>query len=207
MVYGIQNKFKLDKNFNLKIGLSYEGKINVYDKENFLSGSTNGTSGILLVLADSLENTIFIPASFSGGFGLVFKESISLFFDYKMQDFSKFKYTQNNFSGNLNKIYSVGLQYLPKPDLKGNIWERSVYRIGGYSSNGSYKINNVAVPEFGLSVGFGLSAKYQSPPMLNLAFEYIQRGNTGRDFLLEKFFRVNVGITINDRWFLKRKID
>ena len=85
--------------------------------------------------------------------------------------------------------------------------ERSVYRLGGYSSNGAYKINNVAVPEMGLSLGFGLSAKYQSPPMLNLAFEYIQRGNTGRDFLLEKFYRVNVGITINDRWFVKRKIE
>lgn len=207
LVYGIQNKFKLNKNFNLKIGISYEGKIRINNKENLLSGTTNGSSGILLVLADSLENNIFVPASYSAGFGIVFKESVSLFFDYKMQDFSQFKFAQNNFSGNLNQIYSLGIQYLPKPDLKGNVLERSVYRLGGYSSNGVYKINNTAVPEIGLSFGFGLSAKYQSPPMLNLAFEYIQRGNTGRDFLLEKFYRVNVGITINDRWFVKRKIE
>ena len=207
MVYGIQNKFKLHKNLNLKMGISYEGKISLNNKESFLSGTTNGSSGVLLVLADSLENAILVPASYSAGFGIVFKESVSIFFDFRMQDFSQFKYSQNNFSGNLNQIYSVGLQYLPKPDLKGNVLQRSVYRLGGYTSNGSYKINNVAVPEVGLSVGFGLSAKYQSPPMLNLAFEYIQRGNTGRDFLLEKFYRVNLGITINDRWFLKRKID
>jgi hypothetical protein len=207
MVYGIQNQFKLRKNLNLKIGISYEGQISINNKENFLSGSTNGSSGILLVLADSIENTIIIPPSYSAGFGLVFKESVSVFFDYKMQDFSQFEYAQTNFSGNLNQIYSFGIQYLPKPDLKGNVLERSVYRIGGYSSNGSYKINNVSVPEIGLSLGVGLSAKYQSPPMLNLAFEYIQRGNTGRDFLLEKFYRINLGITINDRWFVKRKID
>jgi hypothetical protein len=207
MVYGLQNKFKLNKNINLQVGFSYENKINLKDEENFLSGTTNGSSGILLVLADSISKNLVIPASFSAGFGIVLKESVSVFFDYKTQDFSSVKYLQENFSGNLNQIYSLGIQYLPKPDLKGNVLERSVYRLGGYSSNGSYKINNVSVPEIGLSVGFGLSAKYQSPPMLNLAFEYIQRGNTGRDFLLEKFYRINVGITINDRWFLKRKID
>lgn len=206
-IYGIQNKFSLNKNWGLNLGISYSDKIKLENKEINLSGTTNGVSGILLVLADTFKTKQYLPASISGGIGISFKEIYQLFLDYKQQDWSKITYLQSRFSGNKNQIYSAGLQITPKPDLKGNFFERCSYRAGGSYATGSLRINGQALPEYSVSMGVGIAPNYQRPPMLNISFEYSQRGAKNLNVLFEQFYKINLGITINDKWFIKRRID
>jgi hypothetical protein len=42
--------------------------------------------------------------------------------------------------------------------------------------------------------------------MLNLAFEYLKRGNNN-NLLKENLFRFSVGLNLSDLWFGKRKYD
>ena len=43
--------------------------------------------------------------------------------------------------------------------------------------------------------------------LLNLGFEIGQRGTLDNNFIKEKFISARIGITINDKWFIRRKID
>jgi hypothetical protein len=42
---------------------------------------------------------------------------------------------------------------------------------------------------------------------MNIGFEWGKRGTTAADLIEEKYFRVNIGLSLNDRWFQKRKIN
>ena len=70
-------------------------------------------------------------------------------------------------------------------------------------------INNQDLPEYGIAFGMGLPLKREQTtvPQLNIGFEYGKRGQTGNDLIEETFYKINIGITINDRWFIKRRYD
>ena len=46
-----------------------------------------------------------------------------------------------------------------------------------------------------------------SQSIINVGFEIGQRGTTENQLIQEKYFKAVVGITLNDRWFIKRKYD
>jgi hypothetical protein len=70
-------------------------------------------------------------------------------------------------------------------------------------------INDVDFSEYGITFGIGLPVRRaeNSYPRLNLGFEYGNKGTTDAGLIKEKFFNMNVGVTVNATWFRKRKYD
>jgi hypothetical protein len=68
------------------------------------------------------------------------------------------------------------------------------------------------LPQLGLSFGMGLPiANYNrlapgQATLLNLALEYGKRGNND-NLLKENMFRLSVGFSLSDIWFVKRKYE
>ena len=119
-------------------------------------------------------------------------------------------------------------RFYGQPDLLANKWE---IRIGtqlqpvskkSYFTNVSYRaglfygpdyvyVNNKKLNQFGGSFGLGLPVPIsrQAPEqftLINLAFEYIKRGNND-NLLRENLFRFSLGFSLSDIWFKKRKYD
>ena len=67
-------------------------------------------------------------------------------------------------------------------------------------------VNNQAINDFGITFGLGLPLG-NNFSNVNLGFELGRRGTTNAGLVEEDYFRINVGLSLNDKWFRKRKIN
>lgn len=80
------------------------------------------------------------------------------------------------------------------------------YRTGFRYNSSIIKIENEDISEFGISFGLTLPLR-KTFSTLNLGAELGQRGKDEGGLTKENFFKLQVGVTINDKWFIKRKYD
>ncbi|MEI9807151.1 MAG: hypothetical protein WDO16_04250 [Bacteroidota bacterium] len=85
------------------------------------------------------------------------------------------------------------------------------YRAGFFFGPDYIKVKE-KLPVWGATFGLGLPLRNynrQTPwqaTMINLAFEYIKRGND-QNILKENMFRISVGFSLSDFWFIKKQYD
>ena len=76
--------------------------------------------------------------------------------------------------------------------------------------NTPYKVSNEQVKDKGVTVGFtlpfGRSTIYDMY-QLNTALGYGVRGTTDSGLVQENYFKFDIGVTINSRWFIKRRLE
>jgi hypothetical protein len=74
-------------------------------------------------------------------------------------------------------------------------------------------MNNEQLPEYGITLGLSLPLKkfkYETEKfgsMLNLSMGYMHRGNGSATSINEDYVTLNVSVTLNDKWFIKRKFN
>ena len=120
--------------------------------------------------------------------------------------------TTNSFHdyGNSNRI-SFGGFYIPKINSISSYWDRVTYRAGvrfentGLLVNGSSSTGFTKIKDFGISFGLGLPLKDLSN--LNLGIEYGKKGSTINNLIQENYFNFKLSLSLNDKWFQKRRID
>ena len=103
--------------------------------------------------------------------------------------------------------YAVGVEYLPNP-FKRNYFSRIKYRAGAYFANSYAKMaDGNSANEFGVSAGFGLPI-FQNKSILNVAAQYIKVKPENQGTLLEEnYLRLSIGLTFNERWFAKWRVE
>jgi hypothetical protein len=103
----------------------------------------------------------------------------------------------------------VGGQIRPEP--KKNYFSNVAFRAGFFIGQDYIHVGN-NLPLAGLSFGMGLPlANYNQlartqASIINVSLEYIKRGNND-NLLKENIFRVSVGLSLSDLWFVKRKYE
>ena len=104
---------------------------------------------------------------------------------------------------------NIGLDYLPHPDLQGGKYLEHVhYRFGVGYATPYYNINGQNGPkELSVSAGIGLPIVnvWNNRSVLNISGQWIRNAADG--FITENTFRINIGITFNERWFMKWKVN
>lgn len=101
---------------------------------------------------------------------------------------------------------SVGGFYTPKFNSFTSLLSRMTYRAGFRYESTGLMINNVGVEEKAVTAGVGIPVgRFASN--LNIGFEYGTRGALKNDMVKENYIAVSVGISLNDRWFEKRKFE
>jgi hypothetical protein len=104
-------------------------------------------------------------------------------------------------------IIGVGGQWIPDFfTVSKGFWRRSIFRAGvQYEQTPlvfeGQKINDYSL-RLGTSVPFG-----RGGGVLNLTLIGGRKGTLDKNLVRETYFRAHIGITINDRWFLKPKYD
>ena len=103
---------------------------------------------------------------------------------------------------------AVGAQYLP--DVFGKTYlKRMTYRAGANFSTPYMKVNGKDGPsEFGLTAGVGLPIvnKWNKRSSVNVNLQWFRRASSEAGMIKENFFMINVGMSFNERWFMKYKI-
>ncbi|MFV1448671.1 hypothetical protein VBZ51_05970 [Maribacter sp. HS] len=189
---------------------------NLVSKNDRQLGSFSVASGVTIeelevnLAAQNLENTeLKIPTTTTLGIG--YGEDYKWFVgaEYSFQEMSSF---ENAFLGSANVAYedassfAFGAFLTPDHDSFTSYLKRVTYRAGLRLDKTGMLVNDVDINNFGITFGLGLPLG-RSFSNLNLGFEFGRRGTTKADLIEESYFKFNVGLSLNDRWFQKRKIN
>ena len=102
---------------------------------------------------------------------------------------------------------SIGVNWTPNP-LSLRYFDHLQYRIGAGYSTPYYKINGKDGPsELSVSAGIGIPIVnfWNNRSVLNISGQWVQTKATG--FIKENTFRLNIGLTFNERWFAKWRVE
>ena len=160
----------------------------------------------------STKGYIYIPLMQSVGIGFKSGDKFTVLFDGGYQQWSKYSFFGEN--QKLRDLYrgSVGFQYLPRRAAVGEFayLKRMNYRIGARYNTGNLVFNNKSLGEYAFSAGVGLPAgggRFKLFAMANISAEYGVMGTSQNQLIQAKYVRVVIGLTFNDRWFIKTKYD
>ena len=109
---------------------------------------------------------------------------------------------------NLTKM-ALGVQWTPDPFDK-RYWKRIRYRAGVSYTTPYLKINGMDGPsELSLTAGAGLpiTNRTNNRSVVNFGVQWLRRSASGAGMVKENYLLLNLGITFNERWFMKYKIE
>ncbi len=217
------NSYKLD------IGAQYTFKIN--SKDNVTLGATYslghdlGGSATLQEISNSLNTSdtttvthnkaIGIPHTYSVGLAWYHTKKIRLGADYTLQQWSKcifpdltnkgYEVTKSAYQDR-HKV-ALGGEFVNNANSRKYL-DRVHVRAGASYATPYLNINGHDGPkEISASIGLGLpiSNSWNNRSMLNISAQWAQNNATG--MIRENTFRINIGITFNERWFQKWKVE
>jgi hypothetical protein len=179
--------------------------------------SSNSTISKADTASYTLGNALSIPTSY--GFGLAYNhgQQFRMGADFTMQKWGSVDYpsfdsqakTYTMKSGLLKDSYRLNLggEWTPRP-MGRRFLQRVRYRAGVGMATPYYYINGKEGPkEFSASLGFGIPIMngYNGRSYLNISGQVVNR--SADNMIKETMFRLNIGLTFNERWFAKWKVD
>ena len=209
--FGFQWQHSLNANNLLTVGLTTSVGHKLNANADVVTVTTNPqTSTTSATKPTELENAFSLPWAFGIGATLLHKNSLTAGFDYSLQKWGSIDYPvydsrgynmTNNYYCDRHKV-AVGADWIPNP-LSRKFLNQVHYRIGASYATPYYKIKGSDGPnELTLSAGFGLPV---SRSMVHISGQWVRSKATG--FVTENTFRINIGLTFNERWFAKWKVD
>ena len=104
---------------------------------------------------------------------------------------------------------AAGAQFTPNP-YNRRYWNRIQYRLGAHYSTPYLVVNGLTGPkEYGITAGFGLpiSNIRDNRSMINFSMQWLQRSPSAQNMIKENYLMFNLGMTFNEQWFMKFKIN
>lgn len=155
------------------------------------------------------KGRVSLPLMQSVGIGIKHGESMNFFLDAGHQQWSRFSFLGNNQGLRDQFRFSGGMQWQPNRNAVGTgaYFKRAFYRAGARYNTGYLFLKGNQINEYAVSGGLGLPVGRRVFTIVNLSAEYGVGGTTNNQLVRETFLRFVVGLTFNDRWFIKPKYD
>lgn len=217
---GLQYRIPLTRNLLLSAGISGQlaQRLNARQdilRETYTFDDISGQQRLDSVsdIRDQ-KGKVRLPSGFTAGIMLqkltvVNKEGGWLLgIDFAQQNWSQYQFYDRPDSVQNRWELKVGAQINPVP--RRNYFSNVAYRFGFFTGPDYIRVGQ-KLPQFGATFGLGLpvATSRQAPnqaTIINLAMEYIRRGNND-NLLRENLFRISLGFSLSDFWFIKRKYD
>ncbi len=217
MNIGISYKTMLNKKLEIVSALTYSPESNLTSKNerslttiSTLNPALNNTIDVDLKTFGLFETDLVLPSKVAFGAGI--GEPRKWFVGAETTILNTSEFSNELFSNNSSYkdaySFSLGGFYIPQYNSFSKYWKRIVYRAGFRTEETGLNINNESIKEFGISFGVGIpvgDARLLSNA--NLGFEIGQRGTTNSNLIQENFINFQLSLSLNDRWFQKRKYD
>ncbi len=216
--------------FNFNVGLMFQTKLtaktNFYSSFNYsLESSLKSVnlSSISTVLIDAEFNNSLVdtsdqietttnltsPSKMTLGIGFGSSKKWLLGTQISFRDAANFVNTYNDFNavsyGKYQKV-SLGGYYIPNYNSFTSYAKRIVYRGGLKYEQTGLIVNSKSINDIGatMGIGFPVSGSFSN---INLGFEIGKRGTTSQGLIQENYAILSLSLSLNDRWFQKRKFD
>lgn len=209
--YGLQYDININNNTQATIGLIYANKFNLNSKRSYLSKTLyGGYNGEVEDVKDTIEyipdekGTITVPQRFGIGFVLKKHGSWLIGADFEWQNWKEFSvFNVKDTLSNSWRI-NVGGEFMPDHTNISSLFKRMTYRVGLRYNQSYLDFSGTNINEFGISFGLGFPMK-KSKTGIDLGFEIGRRGTTDNNLIQENYLKVQLGVSIQEHWFHKRK--
>lgn len=180
---------------------------------------TNSETNVTRTTSDTISNAFSLPYTFGAGVSLTHKQSLTVGVDYSMQRWGSLDFPAVNDATDRYQMTSgvlkdrhkvvVGADWVPDPNpLTRGFLKHIHYRIGASYATPYYNIGNQDGPkELTVSAGLGIPIvnTWNNRTSLNISAQWVRTSAT--NLITENMFRINIGLTFNERWFAKWKVD
>ena len=220
MNFGLSYKTLLGKKIELVSSLTYSPESNLSSKnERSISTITIGSTGQEFVRntievnleSNGLRDTdLILPSRIAFGAGVGERRKWFVGAETTFLKTSKFSNDLIDSGASYEDAYSFSLGgfYIPEYNSFSSYWKRLVYRAGFRTEETGLNIENESIKEFGISFGIGIPVgDIRLLSNANIGFEIGQRGTTNSNLIQENFINLQLSLSLNDRWFQKRKYD
>ena len=213
--YGALCNFDVANDMHLSLGLTYTQKVRLKGKQtlfvrSFEEDIDTGVEFVIDTVSNQTNSTkITMPQGLGFGVALQKDNRWTLGADFNWMQWSKF--AREGASDVLQDAWSVsaGGEFIPRHTSVTGYFSRVAYRIGGFyergficlpgNDGGEHHINKV-----GFTAGMSLPLP-KTLSKVNLALEVGQYGTREAGLIQERYLKVNVGVSVYERWFMKRK--
>jgi hypothetical protein len=214
--YGLQFEQKIGKKTSAVVGASMNVRTELSSTRQYVlrslaigGGSRNGRDTALST--DNESGSMTLPMGLKAGLSVNHNDKFLLAADVEYTEWSAYKTTwpSSGSSGDAlrNSLsFAFGGSYTQDVNDYNNFLKRVEYRAGFRYEQSNIIINNNGVDLMGISAGLGLPMG-KSRSKVNVSFEYLKRGTTSNNLLQEDYYRLILGITFADRWFVRYRYD
>lgn len=208
---GAQYETKLNKDLKLRVGATaaLSQSLNASQDNYALLWRYSGASTIFdtATVANNVKGHVKMPMTYSAGAQLLGKDKWMVGIDYnatQWNDFRKFGDIKDSVSNSYR--IALGGEYTPDALSLYHYLQRITYRLGFYYGKDLLSLRGTDINYYAVTVGASLPFR-RTQDRLHLGMELGRRGTKSNGLIQENFFKFYLGISLNDRWFVKRRYD
>ena len=217
--FGVNYSLSLDKKNVLTMGLTFSPGYRMGASPRCEVITSNSQSAVNDTTLYKAQDALRLPTTIGAGVSWKHNNKWIVGLDYTYQGWSKMNavdYISEKTGKNMgddtdgfndrHKI-NVGAQYCKNANGR-SFKDRIRFRFGAGYTTSYLLINDQKGPrEISLSAGVGLPIinVYNTRSMLNVSFQWVNTNATG--MIRDNTFRINLGLTFNERWFAKWKFE
>lgn len=217
--FGLQYTKKLSVRNAITLGVAYSLGHKLNADANCDIINTNSQTSVADTTHFFVNDALQIPHTIGAGVLYNYNNTLKLGFDYQLQKWKEIEMSQLKVSDNVTSYskvsglfkdrhkFTFGGEYC-KGERYRSIFSRIHYRAGVSYTTPYLKINGENGPrELSASLGLGIPIMngYNNRSILNISGEWVNQ--TAKGLVKENMFRINIGLTFNERWFAKFKVN
>ena len=217
--FGAQYTAKVSSKDNITLGLTFSPTHKIGGKPQLQEILTNSQTNVSDTTTYGGNFDLNLPNFF--GVGLMWEHNgkWKVGADYTLQQWSSVKYPSYETNGSVSSFalrdniltdrhkLTLGGDFCPAP-FSRNFFNRIHYRAGVSYATPYIKVyGNDGPTEMSASIGFGIPIinPYNNRSFLNVSAQWVH--STAKNYITENVFRINVGLTFNELWFKKWKLE
>lgn len=213
--YGLMYQGEVGKDLTLTIGATYNQKINLRGVQTTyirtieaddLDNLSTSTEYLIDTIAYNSDKNAKYTLPHALGFGVALQNGSrwKLGADFNWAQWSAFE--RNGVNEGLQDAWNVavGGEFMPSSTSISGYWTRVSYRVGGFYGRTCLNINGNSINKMGVTAGLSLPVP-RSLSKVELGLEVGNCGTKSDNLIKESYVNLTVGVSIYERWFLKRK--
>ncbi|QBN18888.1 hypothetical protein [Flavobacterium nackdongense] len=210
--FGLMYQYKLKDKLTLFSSFYYTPKSILVSNNERTIGTVTINSSYDYSSVDSYDSVttkkdLNLPQKWALGFGIGDAKKWVFGADFAVQDVGKLYNTYNtldNVTYSKYQRYGFGGYFTPTVNPFFSYAKRITYRAGFVYEKTGLIVNSTSINDVGMTLGAGLPIT-GSLTNLNLGLQFGKKGTTSNNLVQENYIILNLGFSLNDKWFVKSK--
>ena len=211
--YGLMYNTDLGSNMSLSVGLTYQQPFRLRGRQTtFIRSIMETMDDEVEYLIDTIHYAsdtvarphMSMPQGFGVGFALQKHNHWALGVDFNWTQWSHFAREGATEALSDSWRVAVGFEFMPTYSSVSNYFRRVHYRVGGSYERGYLYLRDHHINKVSLTAGVSLPLP-RTLSKVNVAVEIGQYGTKLDGLIQERYLKVDLGVSVFERWFIKRR--